>query len=57
MGEHMQLENICALLQGDRSFLFSYKCTISKLKKELVKKDIFMEQSPEIDTEHVNFIF
>lgn len=56
-GEHMQLENIFALLQGDRSFLFSYKCTFSKLKKELAKKDIFMEQSPELDIEHVNFIF
>lgn len=56
-GEHMQLENIFALLQGDRSFLFSYKCTFSKLKKELAKKDIFMEQSPELDIKHVNFIF
>lgn len=52
----MQLENISALLQGDKSFLCSYKCTFSKLKRELVKEDIFMEQSPELDTEHVNFI-
>lgn len=52
----MQLENLSALLQGDKSFLFSYKCTFSKLKKELVKEDIFMEQSPELDIEHVNFI-
>lgn len=53
----MELENLSALLQGDRSFLFSYKCTFSKLKKELVKEDIFMEQSPELDIEHVHFIF
>lgn len=52
----MQLENLSALLQSDKSFLFSYKCTFSKLKKVLVKEDVFMEQSPELDIEHVNFI-
>lgn len=50
----MQIENISTLLQGDKSFLSSNKCAFGKLKKQLVKEDIFMEQSPEL--EHVNFI-
>lgn len=53
----MQLENISVLLQGDKSFIFHYKCTFSKLKKELVKEDIFTEKSPELDIEYMNCIF
>lgn len=36
-GTACRIENISTLVQGDRSFLSSYKCSFSKLKKQLVK--------------------